>query len=97
MKKIIDAFADDPEVSYGGKGFGASALKVNGKIFAMTSARGQFVVKLPRERVAELVRAGKGELFDTGGGRKMKEWLATDAPSLPLAREALRYVRGGKP
>jgi hypothetical protein len=35
--------------------FGSSALKVHGKIFAMVSSAGQFVVKLPEARVDQLV------------------------------------------
>jgi hypothetical protein len=33
-------------------------------------------VKLPRERVDELVEAGAGHRFDPGRGRLMKEWVA---------------------
>jgi hypothetical protein len=85
----------DALVTSGGKGFGATALKVNGKIFAMLSSKQQFVIKLPRERVAELARAGRAQLFDPGQRKLMKEWLAVDgAPArwLALAREARRFV-----
>ncbi len=78
------------------KKFGSSGLRVNNKVFAMISAKGEFVVKLPRERVNELVSAGVGEHFDPGHGRLMREWLAVDAASeerwLPLAREAMEFV-----
>jgi hypothetical protein len=67
--------AKERQVTYGGKGFGSTALKVKGKIFAMQSSKGEFVAKLPRGRVDELVRLGKGEYFDPGHGRLMKEWL----------------------
>jgi len=40
--------------SPGKKGFGSSAHQVNGKIFAMISSRGSFVVKLPKHRVESL-------------------------------------------
>jgi len=33
-------------------------------------------VKLPRERVDELVEPGAGHRFDPGHGRLMKEWVA---------------------
>lgn len=95
---VVDAFARRSEVTYGGKGFGSSALKVNGKIFAMMTPDGTFVAKLPRARVDELVRLGKGEAFDPGHGRVMKEWIALrEAPAtwLDLAREAHRFVGGG--
>src|SRR5690349_2146063 len=73
---IIEAFASDGRVTYGGQGFGSRALRLEGKIFAMLSSKGQFVVKLPRDRVADLIRRGQGQYFDTGRGRVMKEWIA---------------------
>jgi len=45
----------------------------HGKIFAMLGRGSSLVVKLPRERVDELARAGKGQHFDPGHGRLMKE------------------------
>jgi hypothetical protein len=39
----------------GRKSFGSSGLKVKNKVFAMVASRGEFVVKLPRERVDALV------------------------------------------
>ena len=80
----------------GGKGFGSGALKVNGRIFAMMSSKGEFVVKLPKERVDELVTAGYGERFDPGRGRRMKEWLAVHRKPtdwVVLAAEACTFVR----
>jgi hypothetical protein len=86
-------------VTRGGKGFGSSGLKVNGKLFALLSDRtGQFVAKLPKARVEELVRAGKGEPFDPGHGRLMKEWIALlpgQEDWTALAREGYRFVKGG--
>lgn len=99
---IAEALAGEPGVTLGQKGrkgFGASALQVHGKIFAMVSATGEFVVKLPRTRVQELSAAGRGQPFDPGHGRLMKEWLAFGAGSTPellaLAREALGFVGQG--
>ncbi len=82
----------------GGRGFGASALKVDGKIFAMVSG-GTLVVKLPRTRVDELVERGIGTRFEPGTGRVMREWLelgatTDDARWSALAREALAFVGG---
>jgi hypothetical protein len=96
---VVDAFANDRQVTYGGKGFGSTGLKVNGKLFAMISSKGKFVAKLPKNRVDELVRLGHGEYFDPGHGRLMKEWVALGGATtswVELAREALRFVRGGK-
>src|SRR5215831_16450188 len=55
--------------------FSSYGLKVEGKIFAMFGRSG-FVVKLPKQRVDELVSAGKGVRFEPGPGRVMKEWAA---------------------
>src|SRR5262245_41139101 len=60
----------------GRRSFGSSGLKVNNKVFAMVSSRGEFVVKLPRQRVDALVASAEGTRFDPGHGRLMKEWLA---------------------
>ncbi|HEY7888321.1 MAG TPA: hypothetical protein VIC29_08865 [Steroidobacteraceae bacterium] len=95
--RVAQAFAHDARVTHGGRGFGASALKVDGKIFAMLSSAGQFVVKLPGTRVDEMVRSGMGQHFDARRGRKMKEWLALDGREqawLALALEACRFVAG---
>ena len=94
---VIAAFARDRSVTHGGKGFGSSGLKVKGKLFAFVSSKGQFVVKVPRSRVEELVAAGEAEPFDPGHGRRMKEWAAIRSPGInwiQLAREAHRFVKG---
>ncbi len=96
---LVDALLGDADVtlgSQGKKGFGSSALQVNGKIFAMLS-NGRLVVKLPRRRVDALIAAGKGERFDPRhDGRLMKEWLVVEPTSsegwLPLTREAMEFV-----
>jgi hypothetical protein len=97
---VVASFGDDPDVSQGeGKGFGSGALKVNGKIFAMMSSMGKFVVKLPKRRVEELVAAGHGERFDPGHGRLMKEWAVVAlGPEhwAGLAKEARHFVSGAK-
>jgi hypothetical protein len=98
---VMDAFSADPQVSRGdGKGFGSGAFKVNDKIFAMISSKGEFVVKLSKKRVDELVSAGKGERFDPGHGRLMKEWIAFSAGRahyVELAKEAYRFVKESNP
>ncbi len=98
---VVEVLIGEKNVSLGQKGkkgFGSSALQVNGKIFAMISSSGNFVVKLPKQRVEELEASNIGAKFDPGHGRLMKEWLALHQPStgqwLPLAREALRFVGG---
>ena len=99
FRAVVDAFARDRQVTRGGKGFGSSGLKVNGKLFVLLSDRtGQFVAKLPKARVDELVRGGKGEPFDPGHGRLMREWVALfpgEEDWVVVAREACRFVKGG--
>ncbi len=98
---VADAFAGARQVTHGGgKGFGSGALKVKGKIFAMMSSKGEFVVKLPKQRVDELVSSGQGERFDPGHGRLMKEWVvivAGRADGVELANEAYNFVKRGGP
>jgi hypothetical protein len=78
-----------------GRGFGSSALKYRGRIFAML-VRGHLVVKLSKARVTELVAAGQGGRFDANKGTPMKEWFTLDEPSglswSALSREALDHV-----
>ena len=96
---VVKAFAKDRRVTTGGKGFGSSGLKLDGKLFAMISSRGLFVVKLPRKRVDELVQLGTGRPFDPGQGRLMKEWVELDgaeASWIGLAREARAFVGAAK-
>jgi hypothetical protein len=96
---LVEEFAASPGVTVPGepgrRGFGSSALKVNGSIFAMISG-GKLVVKLPHHRVATLMSSGVGTPFDAGKGHPMKEWLTVTADDmdswLALAREALDFV-----
>jgi TfoX/Sxy family transcriptional regulator of competence genes len=80
----------------GGTGLGTNeGLRVSGKIFAML-VRGELVVKLPRERVDELVEAGAARRFDAGKGRPMKEWASVPASASRrwkgLVEEARTFV-----
>jgi hypothetical protein len=98
FRPVVDAFADIRGVSRRRMFSSENTFAVNGKVFAML-VRGALVVKLPRDRVDALVDAGKGERFDPGHGRLMKEWLVVEAGGLPwvaLAKEAHQFVRRGK-
>jgi hypothetical protein len=81
-----------------GTGFGTNAgLRVSGKIFAML-VRSELVVKLPKDRVDELVEAGTAERFDAGKGRPMEEWASVPASASRgwkgLVEEARTFVGG---
>lgn len=97
---IVKALTVRPAVTTeaaGGRGFGSSGqLKVDNRIFAML-VRGALVVRLPRERVNQLVESRDGVRFDPRrDGRLMKEWVVLSPASrmdwLSLAREAMRFV-----
>ena len=81
----------------GKRGFGSDALTANGRIFAMVT-KGRLVLKLPQDRVAELIDHGDGLPFDAGKGTPMKEWVVVvdDDPRIwrELAEEAFAFVSG---
>ncbi len=82
----------------GGTGFGTNeGLRVSGKIFAML-VRGELVVKLPKDRVDELVDTGVASRFDAGKGRPMKAWASVPAGASGrwrmLVEEARTFVLG---
>lgn len=98
FQAVIKAFSKDRRVTVGdGKSFGSGGLKVDGKLFALIDSRGDFVAKLPKSRVAELIAQGEGRAWDAGRGRAMKEWVALPdrAAWTSVAREARRFVGGG--
>jgi len=54
------------------EGRGSQGLKLGNKMFVMFY-KSQLIVKLPPERIAELVTAGDGMPFDPGTGKPMKD------------------------
>jgi hypothetical protein len=98
FENLVGEFNDTDGVTLprGGSGFGRSALRYHGKIFAMF-VRGDLVVKLPERRVGELVGAGHGERFTANKGTPMREWFAAgkDCPVTwsALAADALKFAR----
>jgi hypothetical protein len=94
-ERIVAALEGEPDVALG-RMFRSVGLNFRGKYFALLS-RGEFVVKLPADRVVELTAAGVGRPFEPGPGRRMREWL-TSPPDRrrrwpALAREALAFGR----
>jgi hypothetical protein len=82
-----------------GTGFGGSAgLRIGGKIFAMYND-GELIVKLPVDRVGELIASGDGRPWGPGTGRIMKEWVAVSEAASDswgeLAAEARAFVGPG--
>jgi hypothetical protein len=92
---IVVQLLGEPDVDEG-RLFSAQGLRTNGKIFVMLTRGDRITVKLPADRCAELVAAGRGVPFEAGG-RQMREWLSLADPTqdeaLALSREALRFLR----
>ena len=94
---VVRAYEEGASTTRGMK-FGSNGLKVNGKLFALFT-QGTLVVKLPKDRVAELVESKIGTPFDPGHGHVMKEWLTVMSPKaswIDLAREAHDFVSAKK-
>jgi hypothetical protein len=71
-------------------------LRVGKEFLALVDYKGSgLVVKLPEERVAELIEAGGGEPF-APAGKVFKEWLSVPTPSrrrwLQLLHEGVAFV-----
>lgn len=71
-------------------------LRVGKEFLALVDYKGSgLVVKLPRERVAELVEAGVGKPFGPAG-KTFKEWLAVAKPDRrhwrALLKEGIAFV-----
>ncbi len=71
-------------------------LRVGKEFLALVDYKGSgLVVKLPKDRVAELIEQGKGKAF--GPGKKIfKEWLSVPTPDRrrwrALLNEGVRFV-----
>ena len=93
-REIVEELKADPEVSEALM-MGMPSLKRGKKMFG--GLRGdELVVKLGRERVDELIAAGRARPFDpSGAGRPMKDWALVGEPAddwLELADEARAFV-----
>jgi hypothetical protein len=73
--------------------FGSQGLRTGRKYFAIWW-REQLVVKLPADRMQELVSSGTGQIFEPMPGRPMNGWvlLAASAEWDPLVTEARAHV-----
>ena len=93
----------EPLISTGaaerGTMMGFPCLRTGGKFFAsLHHQSSDLIVKLPRERVLELIEAGVGESF-APAGRTFREWVAVVTPDEArwdgLIREAREFVLNG--
>ncbi|ADG73493.1 hypothetical protein Cfla_0581 [Cellulomonas flavigena DSM 20109] len=99
LDRVAAGFADVPGVtlpSAGPRHFGTATLRVQGRIAAFTPGE-HLVVKLPSDRVAELVTAGTGRPFPSGRP-PMREWVEIVSDDVDAwhayVAEALAYVGG---
>ncbi|MEO0384634.1 MAG: hypothetical protein AAF234_13905 [Pseudomonadota bacterium] len=98
FSKLVEQQRDKPDVDVG-KMLNAEALRVTGKSFAFATGD-TIVMKLPKQRIDELVSDDVGERMTMGEGEKrrtMREWIAVpchrpDACEA-LADEARRFVQ----
>ena len=82
--------ADDPGLERS-RMFASDGLKTHGKFFAFQ--RGDdLVLKVPAERVRELISAGPGRPFESGN-RVMKEWVVVRPADEPACAAYLEEAR----
>ena len=71
------------------------SLKIRRKMFCMFS-KVTFVVKLPKNRVSELLESKEGLPYDPGNGKIMKEWVIIPESTLEkwiaLAQEGKEFA-----
>jgi hypothetical protein len=101
LQQLADLLDHDDERVTQSTIMGFPCLRIDGKFFACVErATGNLIVKLPAERVNDLVRTGSGRPF-APNGRVFKEWVACPAPArelwTDLLNEAKRYVDGVQP
>jgi len=93
---VVRALSKQPLVTVGKVGFGFGALQVRGKIFAMVSSKGKFVVRLSKSHAAQLVESHQADFFEPRPGVKMKEWVVVPVGTLswiPVAKSAYNFVK----
>ena len=95
--ELTDDLLYDPAVGRSTM-MGFPCVRRAGQFFGSFDTRtGALVVKLPRDRVADLVESGAGEAF-APNGRTFREWVSIPVPDPDVWRrilsEALEFVSG---
>ena len=79
------------------EGRGSQGIKCGKKMFAMFY-KGDLLLKLAPERVAQLIASGVGTAYDPGNGTAMKDRVIVRAEHsaqwIELAEESLRHAGG---
>ena len=93
-RRVVHELRADPEVSEALM-MGIPSLKRGSKMFG-GYRDGELLVKIGRDRVDELIAAGRARPFDpSGAGRPMKDWALVPEPAddwIALADEARVFV-----
>jgi hypothetical protein len=95
LESLADEFLVRPGVDWG-RMFGATGLRVRGKVFAVAVHDGGLMVKIPESAVAARVAAGEAHPV-VMRGRELREWVvsaagAPDAVWRSLLEEAHAYL-----
>jgi hypothetical protein len=86
---INELRAEDPRVQEGTI-MGGRCVRVGGEFLALVDFKGSgLVVKLPKDRVSELINAGVGQPF-APAGRVFREWVAIPKRDRRRWRDILR-------
>lgn len=94
-KLAVELAAEDARVVEGTI-MNGRCLRVGDEFLALVDYKGSgLVVKLPKARVAELIKSGVGQPF-APAGRVLTEWLSVPKPDrrrwLGLLREGIAFV-----
>jgi TfoX/Sxy family transcriptional regulator of competence genes len=96
-RAVVHELLADPAVTEG-QMMGMPALKVGTKMFGGLYEE-ELVVKIGKERAAQLFESGRAKPFDPSGrGRAMGGWAQVPGPSddwLALAEDAKAFTAGG--
>jgi hypothetical protein len=89
---LVEPMYADPAVQRSTM-MGLPCVRLDGRFFASLDRRsGALLVKLPRERVGQLIAGGHGEAF-APAGRVFREWVAIPRPDRRRWRSLLTEAR----
>ncbi len=94
---LVEPMYADPAVQRSTM-MGLPCVRLDGRFFASLDRRsGALLVKLPQQRVGQLIAGGRGEPF-APAGRVFREWVAIPKPDRrrwqSLLAEARRHAAG---
>jgi hypothetical protein len=92
FRELVEPMLADPAITRSTM-MGLPCVRHDGRFFASLDPRTEsLLVKLPRERVAELIAEGGGEPF-APAGRTFREWIALRGPDRERWRKFLDEAR----